>query len=212
MRPVGFGPDIEFFFDLGAGPRKLYGNPISCNTDLELLGAGAVTAQLSIEVNDPVTYSAIEETIIGVTLPIYSGGHTVPHTVPFVVTGKRTGGEASIDYDASHPAYPRFRINGPDSDEHPWATLINPSILVSNNGVSTRLTVEIQLTAGQWLEIDTAAKTVLLNGTANRRSATYTEPAGQFPTLTRGTNLVRFRGQDNSATSTLDISWHRAWY
>lgn len=212
MRPVGFGQDIEFVFNLGLGPRKYYGRPIMCNTELQLLGAGAVTAQLAFEVNDPVTYSADEELIEGITLPIYSGGHIVPHTVPFVVTGTRTGGETTIDYDATHRAYPKLRINGPDKDLYPSATLDNPSVSITSDGRLLRLTVELSLKAGDWLEIDTSSRTVLLNGTANRRTVTYTEPAGEWPSLAPGSNLVRFRGLDNSASSTLDISWLKAWY
>jgi len=213
MRPVYFGGAVELRWIMGGEELCLRGSPRMIDPDLDLASLGRSKIECGFVATDPLVYSGAEESIIGIPLPTYAGGLTVPHTVPFVVSGYRIDDEREINYRGTADAGMRIVFHAPDIEEHPNGTLTSPScVVLSAEGDLMKVTAELEIRAGQWLEIDTANRTALLNGTANRRSTLILEPRNDFPVLRAGMNTVRFRGDDTTNTSTMDLHWLSAWY
>lgn len=69
--------------------------------------------------------------------------------------------------------------------------------------------VDLNLPAGQWLDIDTRARTVLLNGdpAASRRG----QAVGDWPLLQPGTSTLRFAAAEESS-GTVTARWRDGWW
>ena len=78
-----------------------------------------------------------------------------------------------------------------------WGPCVNPKIDnlqdVDDSGVTKKLAFNITLSAGQYLEVDTRSRTVLLNGNANQtRYATLDFSLSTWFTLAPGNNFVKY--------------------
>lgn len=157
-----------------------------------------MTAPLVVELvaTDPLLYSDTATTVsLGVQAA--SGGVTFPVTFPITfVTGGGSSGVVTVVNIGNAPSPPTFRINGP---------VTNPTI--RNETLDRALELELDIVAGDYVDIDVAARSVLLNGTANRYSS-LTSP--QWWELAPGANAVRYSA-DVSASSVLDMTYRHAW-
>lgn len=88
-----------------------------------------------------------------------------------------------------------FTISGP---------VVDPRII--NDAESKSMNFSITLGASDVLVIDTSNKTVLLNGSTNRRNALLTQ---DWFFLNVGSTFIRFGGA--SGTGTLSVSYRNAW-
>ena len=93
-------------------------------------------------------------------LPSTTGGLTIPYTVPFTINATTVSGQVSLTNPGNIAGPVRLRIDGP---------VAGPVITHVASGRSLVFSSSYTLGAGQWLDIDMDAHTVLENGQANRR-------------------------------------------
>jgi len=145
---------------------------------------------------DPRIYAAAQ-TVLSTGLPTLSGGLSFPASAPFVFGTAGAGGSLA----ASH--------NG--TIETPWvATFTGPLVApaIEHSGQARTLSLSgASLAAGETLVIDSAARTVLLNGTASRYS--WLAATSSWFTLEPGSNALRFTAASGSGTC--QIAYRDAW-
>jgi hypothetical protein len=110
---------------------------------------------LSLVAPDPRKYGPVVEVVTGMAGS--TGGLPFPLTFPLAF-GSASGGSVTVDNTGTIKSWPIMRIAGP---------VVNPRII--NPATGDELRVNLTLAAGEYLDIDTAARTVLLQGTASRR-------------------------------------------
>jgi hypothetical protein len=161
----------------------------------ELYLSHALDAALELRALDPRLYS---DTLTTVTLlsTTVTGGKSFPWTFPFTFGGSGNAGNANLVNLGNYNAPLTVEIHGPISQPR-----------LRNETTGKEIFYNDTLAAGEWLEIDTKAHTVLLNGVANRY---YRLGATQWWDLAPGINQVRFFG----ATSTgalAHLTFGSAW-
>lgn len=132
-------------------------------------------AQYSLLVTaaDPRRYSTVLQSQ-STALPSVTGGVTLPITMPLTITATTVSGSITLTNTGSIATRPTLTIAGP---------VVTPTIVAAlPGGAVTQIIYGDTLQAGDVLVIDSAARTVVLNGTASRRlyfSGTWPEvPAG----------------------------------
>lgn len=155
----------------------------------------AAQAVIELFATDPLIYS---DTLSSITIALAAAtsGLTFPLTFPATFGSGGTPSSASVVNAGTATTFPTFTINGP---------VQTPTI--RNETLGRQLTINIALAAGEFLVVDTANRTVLLNGTADRYSLLTT---AQWFGLAPGGNDLRFSALVSSA-STATISWRSAW-
>ncbi|MET9467795.1 hypothetical protein ABZY44_23930 [Streptomyces sp. NPDC006544] len=94
-------------------------------------------------------------------LPSVTGGVTLPLTMPLTITAGTSSGQISLSNAGSMSTRPTFTIDGPVAD---------PVIVVQYpDSTVVQLAFSDTLGAGDQLVIDTAARSVVLNGSVSRR-------------------------------------------
>lgn len=93
-------------------------------------------------------------------LPSSSGGLTVPFTALFTVPATQITGQVSLENDGNTTGPVRLRIAGP---------VQGPVVTHVSSGRQLVFSSSLVLAAGEWLDIDMDARTVLANGQSNRR-------------------------------------------
>lgn len=147
---------------------------------------------------DPHIYDATLTQVVS-GLAIGGAGIAVPIAVPIVYgAGSSAGGIVGLTNIGSMPARPLVTIQGP---------VDNP--VIESMTESKALAFSLSLSASDVLTVDLDARTVLLNGTASRRS---TLTAAQWWDLLPGTNQVRFRNAGGfQPAATASLSFRSAW-
>jgi hypothetical protein len=132
---------------------------------------------LLVTAADPRRYST---TLLSqsTALPSVTGGLTLPVTLPVTISATTVAGSITLTNSGSMATRPTLTIAGP---------VTTPTIVAALPGGSvTQIAYGATLQAGDVLVIDSAARTVVLNGTASRRlyfSGTWPEiPAGSSVT------------------------------
>lgn len=125
--------------------------------------------------------------------------------VPLTIDSTLVGGTAPMVNAGTTAAGVRFRVDGP---------VPQPRIIVQQpNGVVQDITFVpgFEVAAGQWVEVDTAARTALLNGlpqaSVRGQAAWNMDPYPLLP----GTSTLRFAA-DDVAAGTLTATWRSAWW
>lgn len=194
---VGTGGDVELRWFLGAREYVMYGRPRMVSPDPELIGLGLARTQCAFACQDPLIYAG-EETVIGpITPPSWVGGWSLPFTFPFTFSASLTGGEAEMVNEGTVESGLNFRIDGPCKD---------PTVTVSQGNSFLTLTVATTVADGDFLEIDTAARTVYYNGATNQRGYAY----GDWPLAPVGTSTVRYRASEGAGS--LTVTFRSAWW
>ena len=185
---------------------KLPGRPVrvargrlrKLEPDLAQLVHGWVPVDIEFQAADALFYTdTLATTSIRLGL-LTSGGLTYPMAFPLEIAGdpEAVGRPSFLEVEGTAPTWPVLRVNGPCS---------NPTIRHVATGRT--LTVNVTLTAGEWVEIDTRPgwRTVLRD---NGGSAPLTGPSrlDQFQ-LTPGLNEVTWTATDPTLTSTLAVTW-----
>lgn len=163
-------------------------------TDVQF-ALGSTVADVEFHATDPRIYTDVESSGT-VAFPAGGTGRTYPRTYPRVygAAGVSSVVAATNSGDTAVPW--RATINGP------WT---NPTITHVGQGLT--LTINVTLTAGQQLVVDSDDRTVLLGGTASRYGS-LAQPATWFE-LRPGANEVRFGGA--SGTGTALLAWRSGW-
>jgi len=200
--PVGDAVEAtELRWVVGGREYVRFGRPRGAATTRAVPENGSSTVRALFMALDQRIYSA-NETVQTFGLPTFVGGLTVPFTVPFTVDAVAVDGQADLVNEGTAEVGLSLRIDGPVIQ--PWLTLQRP------DGVVQTLRFRFSLTAGQWVEVDTEARTVFLNGLpqASRRG----EVAGDFPVLPPGVSTLLFRAAEESATAQVTATYRSAWW
>ncbi len=152
---------------------------------------------IEMTANDPLLYSSsLHSASAG--LPSPTAGLTFP--VTFDVTfGASTGGSMSVTNAGNYITAPTFTINGP---------VTNPTISFPATGQF--MTLAITLGVSDVLVIDMGARTVTLNGTANRYNTVVT--GSSWFGIPPGTWSIGVASTDSAAVAALfTAQWRDAW-
>lgn len=179
----------------GGGELQVIGRPVrrQLPVDLEFLYQKPI-AVLEFECTSPLITSTTN-TETSVELPTTDGGLTFDATFDVTFGVASVGGDATLVNSGNFDADLTFTFNGPVN---------KPRLTLDSSG--DFLEFDVNLTAGQTLVVDTAARTVLLNGTANR----YHTLSGTWWTLPPGSETVSFSAAAFD-TGTVDISFASTW-
>ncbi len=190
--------DVELRWCLGGVEHAVFGRPRMVDPDVKTIGLGYAITQCAFAATDPLIYSGVEHSV-QLGLPQTTGGLTVPMACPITVVATVASGRAAVTNAGTAPVGMRWRIGGPVSD---------PRVaVVSSSGTSTTR-FWLDLDAGQWLDVDTAARTVLMNGVVSRRG----QASGDWPMLPPGAAEVAFASAAYDVSALLTVSWRDAWY
>lgn len=188
--------DSELGYDLGGPQTALFCRPVRWQATTDTVyhhGLSRVVFELFAA--DPLRYSD-PETATTVPIAASGGGFVFPLVFPLVFAGGGSSGTATI-VNAGNAAAPlRFRINGP---------VTGPTI--HSDATDSDLTLDLTVGSGEWVDIDTKERSVLLNGTASRYN---TLTAVEWFDLIPGSNTIRFSGASGGAP-TLDVYSRSAW-
>lgn len=191
--PVGESvADVELRFAMGGREYLVRGRPRMVEHDLELIGLGKSYTSAAFVALNPLIFDATESSAGPISPPTFSGGLTVPLTVPFTVDAVASGGGADLLNEGTADTGLSLRIDGPASE---------PFVALKRSDATYVLRFAIDLASGQWLDVDTAARTVLLGGTSSRRGQTSADP--DWPLLPPGTHRIEYRSADGLGTLTV---------
>lgn len=195
LAPVRTGGDVEVTWNAAGTEYLMYARPRTTRLKKEgSTGIGWVTTQF--ECPDPAVYSALEH-VVEIGLLHRIGGLTVPFGLPASINQVVADGETTLVNSGTGEARLSFHIEGPIT--RPRISLVYPS------GTQT-LYLDSVIGAGEFLDIDTKDRFVILNGTTTRLADQY----GAWPLLT-GTVLLRFEADAYSPNASLTIR-HRDTY
>lgn len=201
FRPVGESTsDIELRFALGGVEYVMFGRPRMIEPDTSNINVGWSVTQAAFVALDPFIYSGDVITQSGIGLPTYTGGLTAPFTAPFTIDAVPASGVAALVNNGTAEVGLDIRLSGPV--ERPFVTLIR------DDGSFQRLDFDVVLADGQWLDINTRERTVLLNGSTSRRGQT----SGLWPTLPTGTHELRWGSATYNDTATMAVTFRAAWW
>lgn len=193
--------DVELRYLIGGTEYVMFGRPRMIQPEVKRIGTGMVFTKAAFQALDPRSYSAIEHTeTIG--LPSTTGGLMAPFTAPFTVAATVIAGSVSITNAGTAPTGLLLRI---DANA---AALADPRVsLQVGDDPTTVLRANLTLSAGQWLELDTKARTARLNGTTSRSG----QVSGTWPLLQPGTATLGFDAGIYSDSAQLTATWRDAW-
>ena len=111
-------------------------------------------------------------------------------------------GTIQVVNEGTADADPVLRIFGPCTD---------PQVTNETTGQTLKFD-DITVAIGDWLEIDTAEATVLLNGSAAASRFQFVDfPGSSFWPLVPGPNIVRFHPQSSSSPSVAEVRYRSQW-
>lgn len=187
-----------YFKKPGIDERLFFVKPLGCRYDVEQIRrVGCTNIQFEAYAEDPRAYgSVLQSTPIDLGATV-GDGFGFPLGFPFGFGSlPSTDDGVYVENLGNRPAPVRFTISGP---------VTTPRII--NDTLSKELKFNITLAADETLVVDTQYRSVLLNGTVNRRTV-LEEPNWFF--LQKGLNFIRYRAALDSASSMI-IEYRHAW-
>lgn len=199
FRPIGTNPvEPELRWVTGGFEYLRFGRPSLLTPDHKNLRTGQEWAAAAMVCYDTGIYSA-EEHSVSMGLLHRADGLVLPGVLPGYVYSPIADGQADITNTGKADARLLLRITGPVVD--PRVTVIGP------DGLARTLTVAISLESGEWLDIDTKARHVILNGTTSRLSSAF----GSWPVLSAGASTIRYQSGTHNDQSQLSVRWRDSW-
>jgi hypothetical protein len=199
------GETVALRFVLGGREHVMFGRPRMSEPELATVGLvdGEFFVSCAFVAQDPRIYAG-ELSEVSTGLPTQTGGLTLPFTVPFTIPGVLTGGREDLLNEGTADAALLLRVDGPVTD--PRIALQRP------DGDVQTIRFDLTLAAGQWLDIDTASRTALLNGLpeANQRGRAAWD-IDPYP-LPPGTSVLRFAASSHNDEALLTARWRSAWW
>lgn len=203
FRPLEYDEPIEFRWRLGASERVRYGAPVMVEPNLENISVGKSYVQCAFVANDPTQYSGTTSGVTGITLPVRTGGLTIPYTIPYTIDTVIVGGSAELVSNGTKDTPLHFTVHGP---------VVDPRLVLNfPDGSRAEVGVLIELDTGDTLDIDSKNRTVMLNDAVSRRGQTTLTPMNKFPYLPPGVTTVSFIAAEHS-TASLDVAWSDAYH
>lgn len=161
-------------------------------------GGKLLRYQAQFRASDPRAYSQTETTATGAVLSAAAGGLVFPD--PFAWTfGASGGGIASVTNSGDIPTPPVLRIYG---------AISTPTVRLVETGETISLTGSVS--AGDYLELDVAERTVKLNGSASRLNLLDYSATTWFE-LPVGVSTLRLLGASFDANARLDVLYRPAF-
>lgn len=151
--------------------------------------------QLQLTAPDPRKYTAPVEQSAG--LPTAPVGLTFPVTFP-ADFGSASGGTVLVTNAGTVKSWPVLRIAGP---------AVNPRVSNPDTGDELRLAMTVE--AGQYVDIDTSTRSVLLMGTASRRSTISV--TGEWLPCAPGSTSIKFGADLYDPSALLTVAARSAW-
>lgn len=189
---------LPFYFKVpGVDERVLFVKPLGCRYDWDAIRrTGRAAAQFRMFAEDSIIYSAaLVETEIAYGGDAGTGfAFNLSFNFSFGPVVAPTG--ATISVGGTRPTPAVFVITGPIT-----------SPVITNDTLGVSLAFNITLGASDTLTIDTANRTVVLNGSLNRRN-TLLQPNWFF--LQPGDNFIRYGGGAGTG-SFLTVQHRAAW-
>lgn len=184
----------------GAPDRRVYGRPRRFTpVTLENAQFGVIPVVCDFQARDHLFYQdAVSSEVLTQVSPVSSGGLRAPLRAPLRTepSGERHG---FVTNTGAAPTPLRIRFNGPATS--PSLTLVGPNIV---------LKLDTSIVTGEYIEIDTFAKTVLRDGVANA-AGKLTRNSRYFH-LPAGTSELRYQAVDATANSFVEVFWRDASY
>lgn len=176
----------------------LLGRPRRLSADsFDRLKTRRIGVKLEYYSPDAAVYSSAQ-TVAQADIATIVGGRTYAKTFP-VAYGGGTSGVVTLVNAGNFPVWPVVRFYGGPSGSS------NPSI--ENITAGKTLTYAAAIAAGDYVEIDMDARTVLLNGTATRRANLAV--GSKWWALDPGASSVRYAG--SGAGSYATVTYRSAW-
>jgi len=159
--------------------------------------AGYTTAQIELTCADP---RRLGDGIVAQTgLASATGGITWPVTWPAVWAATSVSGNASVTNTGTVNGPLTFRIYGP---------VTAPSITHVNTGAVLGFSTGLSIAAGDWVDIDCEARTVLYNGQVSRNAFLISRG---WPVFIPGGNTYFFTAGSFSSAALLRVTATQAW-
>jgi len=162
------------------------------------VGPNILAYQVQLLAEDPRAYSQTQSTSTGGTLSVSAGGMTFPRTIPITFAAS-SGGTAAVNNTGNRPTPPIFRVYG---------RIVNPQILLV--GTTYRIALTGTISAGDYVEIDVASRTVKLNGSSNQLNFLDAANTTWFE-LPRGTSTIQLLAGDFDTVARCDVIWRSAF-
>lgn len=160
--------------------------------------AGAVDATPRVQITG--TPAATTDLYIDDAEFTSSGEATGGLTVPFSISGTAASGFTTVVNDGTKDTGMFLRLDGPVSE---------PSVTLERaDGSFQRLRFDLELSANQWLDVDTKNRLVLLNGTTTQRG----NVSGNWPIVPPGTHTLRWSSATYNEIAQLSGSVRSAWH
>lgn len=188
--------NVPFVAQQLGSKRRRYGRPrrLEVLPDHVILGRTAIVA-VEFEALDPYVYSDAEFTV-STAAPDAGAGFLVPFEPPFTLPVSTSTGFVSAVMNGTRAAPWTIRLDGP---------LTNPTILHQEQERTLAFTANggLVIATGEYVLIDSQARSVLLNGTADRRS--NLAGGSSWFSLDPGANSIGFTA--DSGDGTLTLTW-----
>jgi len=152
-------------------------------------------AVVELFASDGAKYSSSVFSVI-TGLSASGGGFIFPEIFPLIFAGGGSLGIVTATNLGNVPTAPWFTIAGP---------VTNPTI--RNETAGRQISVGMSVLAGETLWIDTADRSVLLDGTASRYSLLT---SAEWFDLAPGDNEIRFTGS-SAGSPNLTVQWRSSW-
>lgn len=193
-------PQLVYQFDADTVPRVVTLRSSDWTAPVNTPGLSAFT----------VAFKAASPVAVGLTTNVQTfpplanfNGRTYPRTYNLTYpAGYGGAGIATVTTAGDYQTWPVIRMFGP---------LTNPT-LVWQDGSGQIVFTGLTVNQGDYLQIDTAAKTVNLNGDPNANRYSFLDfTQTVWAPLQPGDNVLRFSATSANAPAIVEIDWSDAW-
>jgi len=132
-------------------------------------------------------------------LPSFSGGLSIPFTIPFSINSTRVSGQVNLTNPGNETGPVVLRIDGP---------CIGPVVTHVSSGLSLVFASSLTLGVGEWIDVDLEAHTVMANGQSSR--ANWITSRGWFG-FTPGPNTFAFTAASYTPGALLTVTATPSW-
>lgn len=144
---------------------------------------------------DPRKYGTTEQTAT-VLLGAVTGGFVLPFTLPFTIDSVVTSDTITAINAGNHDAPLMIRVFGP---------VINPKFFVPS--LNLEMSLNLTLDVGEFVDIDSDKRSVLLGGTATRLSTFE----GDWLSVPPGSTDIRFLAESYDPSAFAQLTWRATW-
>lgn len=189
---------LPFYFrPRGLGQRVAFGFPLGVRYVIDSqFNAGYIAFQAQMLCEDPRIYDSLAIQVGPTGMAVTTGGRIYPKTYPHAYGTVNTGGTIFVNNAGNTLSFPTLIISGAATTP-----------VVENLTDDSLMQFNISLGTGDQLAIDTALRTVKLNGADRIDVLKGTE----FIKLQPGQNTLLFRAQNFTVSGTLTVLYRNAY-